>query len=289
MTKSAVVQLLLGAHISIAGGLHHAFARAKEINATTMQIFTANQRQWKSKPIPKTELDLWNDSRKKIPLTHLMSHSSYLINLGSNNKELLVKSIDTFHKEIDRCHLLDITYLNFHPGSAKDQDREECLERIVSSLLTCIPKLQHGKTRLLIETTAGQGTSIGSTFEEIGYIIQRVKSSIPIGVCIDTCHAFSAGYDIRGKSGWANVINEFEKKIGISYLYAIHVNDSLHGLGSRKDRHANIGEGQIGLESFEALMKHPSLQPLPKYLETPNGETHWKKEIALLKTFGSIK
>lgn len=289
MKKFPVVQLLLGAHISIAGGLHHAFARAKEIGATTMQIFTANQRQWKSKPIPKTELDLWNHSRKEIPLTHLMSHSSYLINLGSNNKELLVKSIDAFRKEIDRCHLLDIDYLNFHPGAAKDQDREECLDRIVSSLLACVSTVQLGKTRLLIETTAGQGTSIGSTFEEIAYIIQRVKNTIPIGVCIDTCHIFSAGYDIRGENGWASVINEFEKKIGISYLYAIHVNDSLHGLDSRKDRHANVGEGQIGLDSFKAMMRHPLLTALPKYLETPNGETHWKKEIALLKTFGSMK
>lgn len=289
MPKFPKVQLLLGAHISIAGGLHHAFARAKCINATTMQIFTANQRQWKSRPIPKTELDLWNDSRKKFPLSHLMSHSSYLINLGSNDKELLVKSINAFDREIDRCHLLEIDYLNFHPGSAKNQDREECLERIVCSLRTFAQKIQLGKTRLLIETTAGQGSLIGYTFEEIAYIIQRVEHTIPIGVCIDTCHAFCAGYDIRGKSGWANIINEFEKKIGISYLYAIHVNDSLHGLGSRKDRHANIGKGQIGLESFEAMMKNPLLRPLPKYLETPNGETHWKKEIALLKTFGSIK
>lgn len=289
MTKFPVAQLLLGTHISIAGGLHHAFARAKEIGATTMQIFTANQRQWKSKPIPKTELDLWNDSRKEIPLTHLMSHSSYLINLGSNDKELLVKSIDAFRKEIDRCHLLDIDYLNFHPGAAKDQDRGECLDRIVSSLLACASTVQLGKNRLLIETTAGQGTSIGATFEEIAYIIQGVKNTIPIGVCIDTCHIFSGGYDIRGENGWASVINEFEKKIGISYLYAIHVNDSLHGLGSRKDRHANIGEGQIGLDSFKAMMRHPLLTALPKYLETPNGETRWKKEIALLKTFGSMK
>lgn len=289
MPKFPIDKILLGAHISIAGGLHQAFARARCINATTMQIFTANQRQWKSKPIPKTELDLWNKEKKRFPLSHLMSHSSYLINLGSSDKELSVKSIEAFDREIDRCHLLDIDYLNFHPGSAKDQDREECLERIVSSLLTFAKKLQLGKTRLLIETTAGQGSSIGYTFEEIAFIIQRVKNTIPIGVCIDTCHIFCAGYDIRGKSGWTNIIHQFEKKIGTPYLFAIHVNDSLHGLGSRKDRHANIGKGHIGLESFETMMMHPFLRPLPKYLETPNGETHWKKEIALLKTFGSIK
>lgn len=281
--------LLIGAHISIAGGLHHAFARARKLDATTMQIFTANQRQWKSKSIPQTELDLWNHSRKETPLTHLMSHDSYLINLGSADKELLAKSIDTFRTEIARSHLLDIDYLNFHPGAAKEQDKQECLDRIVNSLLSFASILHLGKTRLLIETTAGQGTSIGSTFEEISYIIENVKNSIPIGVCIDTCHIFSAGYDIRNETDWTNIINEFEKKIGTSYLYAIHVNDSLHGLGSRKDRHANLGEGQIGWDGFKAMMRHPLLVHLPKYLETPNGETHWKKEIALLRMFGNLK
>lgn len=281
--------LLLGAHLTIAGGLYNAFWRAKEINANIMQIFTANQRQWKSKLISQKDLDLWNQSRKETPLTHLMSHASYLINLGSRDKELSSKSVNAFRKEIERCHLLHIDYLNFHPGSAKDQDKQECLDRVVESLVKCIPILELGRTRLLIETTAGQGTSVGSTFEEIAYIIQGVKNTIPIGVCIDTCHIFSAGYDIRGKTGWTNVLNEFEKKIGIPYLYAIHVNDSLYGLGSRKDRHANIGKGNIGIDSFKYMIQHPLLVHLPKYLETPNGEKFWKKEIALLKTFGNTK
>lgn len=289
MKNTSTDTFLLGAHISIAGGLYNAFLRAKEINATIMQIFTANQRQWKSKLISQKDLDLWNHSRKEIPLTHLMSHASYLINLGSRYKELSSKSINAFRKELERCHLLHIDYLNFHPGSAKDQDKQECLDRVVANLLKCIPTIELGNTRLLIETTAGQGTSVGSTFEEIAYIIQRVKNTIPIGVCIDTCHVFSAGYDIRGKMGWTNVLNEFEKKIGISYLYAIHVNDSLYSLGSRKDRHANIGKGKIGIDSFKCMMQHPLLTHLPKYLETPNGEKLWEKEIALLKKFGNTK
>lgn len=289
MKNASTDALFLGAHISIAGGLYNAFSRAKEIDANIMQIFTANQRQWKSKIISPKDLDLWNHLRKEIPMSHLMSHASYLINLGSRDKELSFKSINAFQKEIERCHLLQIDYLNFHPGSAKDQDKQQCLDRVVASLLQSIPTLKLGKTRLLIETTAGQGTSVGATFEEIAYIIQRVENRIPIGVCIDTCHIFSAGYDIRGKMGWTNVLKDFEKKIGISYLYAIHVNDSLHDLGSKKDRHANLGKGKIGIDSFKCMMQHPLLARLPKYLETPNGEKFWKKEIALLKTFGNKK
>jgi len=142
-----------------------------------------------------------------------------------------------------------------------------------------------GSTRLLLETTAGQGTTVGNTFEDLAFIIERTKSVIPIGVCIDTCHIFSAGYDIRTKQNWDDTVKDFDEIIGIEHLYALHVNDSLKPFDSRKDRHANLGEGEIGMECFEAMMQHPKLREIPKYLETPNGSIKWTEEIQLLRDF----
>ena len=179
--------------------------------------------------------------------------------------------------------------MNFHPGAATGDSEENCLNRIVESLLILEPLMQHQKLRLLIEATAGQGSTVGHRFDHLGYLIDRVKGKIPIGVCIDTCHIFAAGYDIRSQQGWEEVLQEFDQKVGLEYLCALHVNDSLHGLGSRKDRHANLGKGEIGLTCFEVMMTHPALRSLPKYLETPNGELMWKDEIRMLRDFTCIQ
>lgn len=275
--------ILIGAHTSISGGVHQALLRGAELGATTVQIFTSNQKQWTSHPIPEEEVTLWFKTLEKTGLREIMSHDSYLINLGSPKPDLLEKSRKAFLAELKRCHQLNLSYLNFHPGSATGSTEEECLNLIVESLLSFEKEASQGKTRLLIEATAGQGTVVGDTFPHLSYLVDRVKDKIPIGVCIDTCHIFAAGYDLRTPEACDATLKEFDKIVGLSHLYALHLNDSLKPLGSCVDRHANLGEGEIGMDCFNFLMKDPRTKHLPKYLETPNGETKWQDEIAHLK------
>ncbi len=284
MTKTPASELLIGAHTSAAGGAHNALLQGKEIGATTIQFFTSNQKRWQGKPIGQEEIALWNEAVKKTGIQTVMSHDSYLINLGSPNEEGLHKSRNAFKEEIKRCHALNVTYLNFHPGAALDGSLEQCLETIVKSLKHLEPEINKGKTRILLETTAGQGSSVGHRFEHLAYIIEHLHKHIPIGVCIDTCHIFSAGYDIRTKQGWENTVKEFDQVIGIKHLHALHVNDSLKPFGARKDRHAQLGLGEIGPECFKAMMEHPDLRELPKYLETPEPD-QWKREIQMLRDY----
>lgn len=281
-------RLLIGAHTSTAGGVHNALIQGQEIGATTIQIFTSNQKQWKGRIFSEDDLAKWKEHLAATGITDVMSHDSYLINLGSNKNELLAKSRNAFREEIERCLALDLTYMNFHPGAATGAPEEECLDRIIESLSILEPLLENKSTRLLIEATAGQGSTVGHRFEHLGYIIEGVKSKIPIGVCIDTCHIFAGGYDIRDGKGWEKTLGEFDEKVGLENLYAFHVNDSLHPLGSRKDRHANLGKGEIGMKCFEIMMTHPKMRSIPKYLETPNGEVMWKDEIAMLRNFTCI-
>ncbi len=281
-------ELLLGAHTSTAGGLHNAILEGVEIGATTIQIFTSNQRQWKGRVLKEEDLSNWNDALQDSGLKQLMSHGSYLINLGSPKEDALYKSRAAFEEEIMRCQALGISYLNFHPGSATTATEEECLETICESLLQMESILARGSTRLLLEATAGQGTNVGYSFEHLAYILERTKRKIPIGVCIDTCHIFAAGYDIRTEAGWEEVLSQFEEKIGLEDLYAFHLNDSLKPLASRRDRHAHLGEGEIGIEAFQYLVRSEKTKKLPMYLETPNKE-RWADEIAMLRSFAKEK
>ena len=212
-----------------------------------------------------------------------MSHDSYLINLGSPDSEMLQKSRKAFRDELIRCQQLGITFLNFHPGAHLSATEEECLNAICDSLLHLEDIAGRGPTRLLVEMTAGQGSNVGHRLEHIAYIVGKVHNKIPIGVCIDTCHIFAAGYDIRTGADWDAVLKQFDAIVGLGHLYAFHLNDSLHPLGSRKDRHAPLGAGKIGIESFHTLMTHPQTRDIPKYLETPDGPPLWKQEIALLR------
>jgi deoxyribonuclease-4 len=214
-----------------------------------------------------------------------MSHDSYLINLGAPDPENLVKSRKCFQTEIERCLALGVTFLNFHPGASLRSCSEECMDRICDSLLAYEPLLAEGSLRLLFENTAGQGSAIGHRFEELAYMMEKVKRKIPIGICIDTCHAFAAGYDIRTAEGWDKTLQEFDRLIGLEHLCAFHVNDSAKPLGSRVDRHASLGKGLMGLESFKVLMTDERTRHVPKYLETPEGPPVWKEEIALLREF----
>jgi deoxyribonuclease-4 len=275
-------ELLVGAHTSAAGGAYKALLQGAEIGASTIQLFTSNQKTWEGKIISPEDIQIWEDTKKSTGIHVTMSHDSYLINLGSPNPDVWSKSQKAFGKEIERCHLLGIDYMNFHPGAFTTSSTEECLELIVKTLLDFEHLASKGKTRLLIETTAGQGSCIGSTFEETAYLVNHTKGKIPIGVCIDTCHIFAAGYDIRTKKSWTETLKKFDDIIGLEHLFAFHMNDSLQPFGSRKDRHASLGEGEIGHECFEFIMTHPKLKALPKYLETPYPEK-WPDEIRLLK------
>ncbi len=279
-------ELLIGAHTSAAGGVQNALYQGKEIGATTIQLFTSNQRQWHSRSLSQEQVDLWKKALLETGVSHVMSHDSYLINLGAPDSEILAKSRHAFREELIRSLQLGLSFVNFHPGAAIKAGAEACLDCIVDSLLM-VKDLFTGREslKLLLETTAGQGSVVGAKFEELAYIIDKVKNEVPIGVCIDTCHIFVAGYDIRTKEALDKTLKEFDDIIGLEYLSAFHMNDSQKDLGSRVDRHADLGEGKIGLACFEAIMKDPRLSHIPKYLETPGGVEVWKKEIALLRSF----
>ena len=285
MKKTPADKLLIGAHTSAQGGAHRAILEGQEIGATTVQLFTSNQKRWQGKTISDAEVALFKETVHATGLKKIMSHDSYLINLGSPDPESLRKSHRAFKEELIRCQRLDLAFLNFHPGAALDSSEEECLNAITTSLEHLEDLADKGSTRLLIETTAGQGSSVGWRFEHLAYLIDRLDKKIPIGVCIDTCHIFSAGYDIRTKKAWEATLEQFDKIVGLKHLYALHVNDSMKPFAARKDRHAPLGKGEIGMECFKVMMTHPLLRELPKYLETPDGPPLWKKEIALLREF----
>lgn len=280
MSKKA----LIGAHTSAAGGVFHALLQAEELGATTMQLFTANQRQWRSAPLTAEAVAKWGEVSEQVEISHIMSHASYLINLGAPNPENLEKSRVAFKNELTRCHALNITYLNFHPGAALKESRQACLERIVTSLKFLEPSIHQGATRLLFEATAGQGSCVGCSFEELGYLIEETKDLFPVGVCIDTCHIFAAGYDLRTFEACEKTFAEFDRLVGMEWLYALHVNDSKKDLGLRVDRHESLGEGKIGIDCFRWLMSDPKTRDLPKYLETPDRE-RWREEIEMLRSF----
>lgn len=283
--RTPVDQLLIGAHTSAAGGAFNALLEGQSIGATTVQLFTANQKQWKGKPLTEEGIDRFKKTLQETGLRKIMSHGGYLINLGSPKDEIRKKSIHAFHQEVERCCDLGISYLNFHPGAALDSPKETCLDRIVEGILQVEDLLVDDETRLLLETTAGQGSSMGATFEELAYIIQNTQDKVPIGVCIDTCHIFAAGYDIRTPTAWKKTLDEFERVIGLKYLHAFHLNDSMKELGSRRDRHAPLGEGEIGIDCFKYLMTSEITRDIPKYLETPGGPPLWDKEIWMLREF----
>lgn len=286
MKKTPPEELLIGAHTSAQGGAPNALLQGQTIGATTIQFFTSSQKRWQGRDIKEEEVQLWQESLQATEIKKVMSHDSYLINLGSPDPELHAKSLDAFKEELKRCHLFNVTYLNFHPGAAtKGGNDVDCIDKIISSLESLSDFIHQGDTRLLLETTAGQGSSVGHRFDQIGYIVKKLHQKIPIGVCMDTCHIFAAGYDIRTKQGWEETLKEFDKEVGLRHLYALHVNDSKKPLGSRADRHAPLGEGHIGLEAFKVMMQHPDLRELPKYLETPDGPPLWVKEIQMLREF----
>ena len=261
----------LGAHESVAGGLHLAFNHIANVGGAALQIFTRNQRQWKPKPVTEDEQKLFAEAWKNSSSMVVASHASYLVNLASGKPDLVQKSIAAFADELKRCELLHIPMVVMHPGSHGGDGVETGLERFITNLDLAL-ELADNQITVLLETTAGQGTGLGSRFEELAAIIAGSKYPEKLGVCIDTCHIFAAGYDIREPDKYKATMEEFDKLVGIERIAFFHLNDSKKGLGSRVDRHEHIGEGEIGLEGFRNLLNDPRFADHPMTLETPKGK-----------------
>ncbi len=273
----------IGAHVSAAGGVENAPENAYKLGATAFAVFTKNQRQWFAKPLTEESIAAFKNSCKKYGYQphQILPHDSYLINLGHPEKEPLQKSRDAFLDELQRCEQLGLDRLNFHPGShLKKTTEENCLATIAESINWALEKTK--SVIAVIENTAGQGTNLGFSFYHLKKIIDRVEDKSRVGVCIDTCHAYSAGYDFKTKAGFEKVFHEFEEVVGFKYLKGMHLNDSKKALGSRVDRHESLGDGTIGLELFECIMNDNRFDGIPMVLETPNSDI-WEEEIQLLK------
>jgi len=269
----------VGAHVSASGGVENAPLNAKAIGARAFALFTKNQRQWFSNPLTKASIKLFRDNCEKLDYKpfQILPHDSYLINLGHPEKEPLEKSRASFLDEMQRCEQLGLDRLNFHPGShLKAISEEECLSRIAESINIVLDKTK-GVTAV-IENTAGQGTNMGHKFEQIRFMIDKVDDKSRVGVCIDTCHAFTSGYNIKSPDGYEETFNLFGQIIGFKYLKGMHINDSKKELATRVDRHDNIGKGLLGEDLFRMLMNDLRLDNMPLILETPE-ESLWEAEI----------
>jgi len=281
--------LLLGAHISIEGGLEKAIERGASIGCTTIQIFTKSNRQWFAKKITEKEIEAFKHTQKRYSIAPIVTHCSYLLNIGSPRKEVQSKSIKALSDELDRCNLLGIPYLVLHPGARLTSDLDTCIKTIALNLDIALEK-SPGKTMVLLETMAGQGSVVGSTLEEIAQIRKLAKEKKRIGVCLDTCHVFAAGYNLTTKTTYKNLWNNFDKVIGLKQLKVIHINDSKKELSSKIDRHEEIGKGKIGLESFKLLLNDERFFATPKILETPKTSLEDdKKNMEKLKKLLSKK
>lgn len=272
----------IGAHVSASGGVENAPLNAHEIGAKAFALFVKNQKQWFVNPLSSENIDGFkrNCAECGFSTDHILPHDSYLINLGSPDPEGLQKSRNSFLKEIQRCEQLGIKLLNFHPGShLKKIPEDECLNRIAESLNIMLDKTS--TVTLLIENTAGQGSNVGYKFEHLAHIINGIEDKNRIGVCLDTCHTFAAGYELRNKNGYETTFSDFEKIVGFKYLKGIHLNDSKKEFASRLDRHESIGKGLMGLEPFEYIMNDNRFDNMPLILETPDPE-RWKEEIEML-------
>ena len=264
--------MYLGSHMSIAGGLHLAVERAMRIGCTAMQIFVKNNAQWKGVSLTEERVATYKALVRESSLGPVVVHDTYLINLCAADRGILKRSRDTFREELGRCERLGVPYYNFHPGSHVGRGDRDGIQRISESLNLIHERTPGFRVKSVLETTAGQGTSIGWHFEQLREIIDLVEEKQRMAVCVDTCHVFAAGYDISSEAGYERTFDAFDDIIGLGRLVAFHLNDSKRELGSRVDRHAHIGTGQIGIEGFRLLMNDARFSHLPKILETPKGE-----------------
>jgi len=274
----------IGAHVSASGGVENAPVNAAAIGATAFALFTKNQKQWYSKPLTDENIENFKANCEKHGYSpeQILPHDSYLINLGHPEEEGLTKSRRAFLDEMQRCEQLGITMLNFHPGShLKKISEDDCLQRIAESVNMVLEKTK-GVTAV-IENTAGQGSNMGYRFEHLARIIELTDDKSRVGVCLDTCHSWAAGYDFGSEEGYEKLWKDFDDIVGLQYLKGMHLNDAKKELGSRVDRHAPLGEGFIGKEGFIRLMKDPRFDGIPMILETPEPDI-WDKEIAWLQS-----
>jgi deoxyribonuclease-4 len=290
----------VGAHVSASGGVDNAPLNAMAIGAKAFALFTKNQRQWVAKPLETKTIDAFHKNLEASGILpkHILPHDSYLINLGHPEVEKLEKSRDAFVDEIERCQLLGLDRLNFHPGShlvkigKKDPEYHDklmhaelqCLDVIAESMNRAIDATQKSNVKLVIENTAGQGSNLGYKFEHLAHIIDKIEDKSRVGVCIDTCHMFTSGYDIRTREAYDATWNDFDRIVGSKYLLGMHINDSKPPLGSRVDRHHSLGEGEIGWDAFEYIMNDTRMDDIPLILETID-DTIWAQEIQALYAF----
>jgi deoxyribonuclease IV len=281
----------VGAHVSAAGGVQNAPLNAHQIGATAFALFTKNQRQWQAKPLDPVDIQAFKENCARLGYGpgQILAHDSYLINLGHPDRTALKKSRQAFFDEVERCHLLGLATLNFHPGShlmkgaaGGDAPISRCLATVADSLNQALDASE-GVT-LVIENTAGQGSNIGHSFAQIAEIIDQVIDKTRVGVCIDTCHAWAAGYDLVSAEGFARTWQTFDEVIGFAYLRGMHLNDAKKPRDSRVDRHASLGEGELGMAPFQRIMTDPRFDDIPLILETPDND-RWAEEIARLQQF----
>lgn len=274
----------IGAHVSANAGVENAPLNAYEIGANAFALFTRNQRRWESPPLSIQSIERFKENCQRLNFTpqHILPHDSFLINLGHPEREALEKSRNAFLDEMQRCEQLGLTMLNFHPGShLKLITIDKCLSIIAESINIALEKTKN--VVAVIENTAGQGSNVGFSFVHLAQIIDKVEDKSRIGVCLDTCHTYSAGYDLKTTLGYENTWKEFDEVVGLHFLKAIHLNDTKKTLGSRVDRHETIGNGLLGMEFFERIAKDVRFNEIPFILETPD-ESRWKEEIMLLRS-----
>jgi deoxyribonuclease-4 len=263
-------ELLVGAHMSIAGGVYRALERGKSVRCRTVQIFLKNSNQWKAKPLTEEDRILFQAAQKDSEIYPVLAHDSYLINLASPDPGLYRKSFDAFVGELKRASFLSVPYLILHPGAHVGAGIRAGIARVANALRQALD-LVESRITVLLENTAGQGSSLGYRFDQLAAILEKIRNPDSVGICLDTCHAFAAGYDIRTEEGYNETIRELDRFIGLNKILAFHVNDSRKDLGSRVDRHFHIGKGFIGLDAFRFLINDRRFATIPKILETPKG------------------
>lgn len=274
----------VGAHVSAAGGPQNSPERGREIGCDCIQIFTRNQRQWQAKPISDAEAAAFRANRREYGIGAVMTHASYLLNLGTTDPDKFAKSYGAFEQEVIRCHRLGIELLNFHPGAHVGEGPEVGIGQIAHALnQICHAHPDKTGVRLVLENVAGQGTTLGKTFEELRAIIDRLETPERFGICIDTAHAFAAGYPIHTEAGWEETWRTFDRLLGMEWLAGLHLNDSKAPFDSRKDRHALLGRGHIGTGAFHRAVTDPRTRNIPMFLETPGGPPGWREELKWLR------
>ncbi len=274
-------EVLLGAHMSIAGGVFNAFSHGQSVGCNTIQIFVKSNNQWRAKPLSDEDVEKYHHLQKETGINPVVAHDSYLINAASQDKTLFAKSRDALRIELERCQTLKIPHLVMHPGSPLGAGEKVGLATIARTLNEIFDELEDKGTKIALEATAGQGSHLGYKFEHLADIIGQVKQPNRMAVCLDTCHVFAAGYDIRTALGYKNVMAEFDRIVGLQPLAAIHFNDSKKGLGSRVDRHEHIGQGALGKEAFGFFLNDSRLLKVPKILETPKGPDYAEDRVNL--------